>query len=267
MVDMISPSSVGCRTDLMLIGWDGTIDELDGAIRARSPSNPDFYYGSFLLFPDAPRPGDAGTWIARCEAAFRDDARIRHVCLRWDRPDGARGAADELAAEGLTVEETIVLETCAPHPPPKLATNVELRMLTSDADWDAVEALQVATMTEQHGSGGGAFARNQVARYRRFVRDGRGAWFGAFSDGTLAADMGVFVERGLARFQAVETAAAFRRRGLCGTLAHHAARVAMTDLGAERLVIVGVPDHTTEIYRSVGFEVREHLVAALGRRR
>ena len=71
-------------------------------------------------------------------------------------------------------------------------------------------------MTEQDGPGGGVFARNQIARYRQFVREGRGAWFGAFSKGTLAADMGVFVERGLGRFQAVETATAFRRRGLCG---------------------------------------------------
>jgi predicted N-acetyltransferase YhbS len=60
----------------------------------------------------------------------------------------------------------------------------------------------------------------------------------------------------------VETAAAFRRRGLCGTLAYHAACAALTELGAERLVLVGLPDHTSEIYQSVGFEVRERLVAA-----
>jgi hypothetical protein len=247
----------------MLIGWDGVVDEVDGAIRARSPSNPQFRFGNFLLFPDAPRPGDAAAWIAQFDAAFRDDPRIRHVCLRWDRPDGARGAADELAAIGFTIEETIVLDTATPHPPPRVNREVELRRIESDADWAAVGALQAATMSEFDGAAGAEFARYQIARYRRFAGAGRGAWFGAFWGGALAADMGVFVEDGLGRFQAVETAAAFRRRGLCGTLAYHAARTALSELGAERLVLVGLPDHTSAIYRSVGFEVREHLVAAV----
>lgn len=247
----------------MLIGWDGVIDEIDGVIRARSPANPEFWFGNFLLFPDPPRPGDAAAWIARFDAAFRDDLRIRHVCLRWDRPDGARGAAAELAAIGLTIEETIVLETATPRPPPRINRDVELRRIESEADWAAVIALQAVTMSELDGATGAAFARRQMARYRRFASDGRGGWFGAFWDGQLAADMGVFVEDGLGRFQAVETAAAFRRRGLCGTLAYHAACAALTDLGAERLVLVGLPDHTSEIYQSVGFEVRERLVAAV----
>jgi len=259
--------SVGLGTDLMLIGWDGVVDETDGAIRARSPANPAFYFGNFLLFPDAPAPREGPRWVARFAAAFADDPRIRHVCLRWDHPDGARGDADALAADGFAIEETIVLETTTPRPPPRVNRDVALRRIDSDADWAAVTALQIATMVAEHGAGAADFARDQIARDRRFVAAGRGAWFGAFAGDELAADMGIFVEQGLARFQAVETAPRFRRRGICGTLAHHVAEVALADLGAERLVIVGLDDHTSRIYASVGFAPRERLVSALRRPR
>jgi hypothetical protein len=259
--------SLGLRTDLMTIAWDGAIDELeDGVIRARTPTNPDFYFGNFLLYPDAPAAGDATTWVRRFEAEFADDPRIRHVTLRWDRPDGARGAIAEL--EGFALEETVVLATDAPHEPPRRHTGATLRRIESDADWDAVCALQIATTIEQWGEAAGAseaYARDATARNRGFVAAGRGAWFGAFLDGVLAADLGVFVDGGLGRYQSVETAAAHRRQGLCGTLVHHAAQVAIAELGAETLVLVGLDDHTAKIYASCGFDRRERLVSALRR--
>jgi hypothetical protein len=259
--------SLGCRTDLMLLGWNGVVDELDDAIQVRSPANPHFFYGNFLLFRDAPRPGDAPAWIARFQRAFSDDPRIAHVCLRWDRPDGARGAADELVALGFELEETVVMVTDAPRVPPRINRDVALRRIDSEADWAKAIELQIATMTEMWGAGPGvaAFVHGQMARYRRFVSEGRGAWFGAFAGDQLAADLGVFVEDGLARYQAVETAAALRRRGICGTLVHHAGCAALAELGARQLVMVGLPDHTAQVYASVGFEERERLCAALRR--
>jgi hypothetical protein len=187
------------------------------------------------------------------------------VCLRWDRPDGARGAADELVALGFELEETVVMETGAPRVPPRINRDVALRRIESDADWAAATALQVATMNEMWGADATAYSERQMARYRRLVSEGRGAWFGAFAGDQLAADLGVFVEAGLARYQAVETAAAFRRRGICGTLVHHAGCAAIAELGARRLVMVGLPDHTAQVYGSVGFAERERLCAALRR--
>jgi hypothetical protein len=255
--------SLGCRTDLMLIGWDGVIDEVDGVIRARTPGNPSYYFGNFLLFPDAPVPGGARAWLERYEAAFADDPRIRHVCLRWDRPDGARGAVDELVAAGFEVDDCVVLRLGLLRPPPRVNRDVVLRRIESDADWAAVTELQVAVTVEQHGPAAEPFARAQMARQRGFVAAGHGAWLGAFEGGDLVGDLGVFVEDGLGRFQAVETAAASRRRGVCGTLVHHAARVALDELGAETLVIVGLPDHTSALYASLGFEPCERLIAVV----
>jgi GNAT superfamily N-acetyltransferase len=256
--------SLGLRTDLMLIRWEGVVDTHEGALRARSPRAPDFYYGNFLLYPDAPRPGEPARWVDQFQRAFADEPRIEHVCLRWDRTDGARGAIDELP-EGFVVEESIVLTTRTPRVPPKVNRDAVLRRVETDDDWAKVEALQVATTIADWGEDAEAFAREQVARSRRFVEQGRGAWLGAFSGDDLAADLGIMVEDGVARFQSVETAPAYRRRGICGTLVHHTAQLALTELGAEHLVIVGVEPHVASIYASCGFEPTERVVSAFRR--
>jgi hypothetical protein len=256
--------SLGLRTDLMVIGWDGVIDDFAGALRVRTPSNPDYFYGNFLLFPDAPAPGDGARWTEAFAAAFADDPQIRHVCLLWDRSDGARGAAEEFVERGLVLEEALVLATSSPLPAPP-AVDVVLRRIEGDAEWEAVTALQIATTSEAYGPESEAFARRHMARARRMVDAGRSAWFGAFDGDRLAADMGVVVEDGLGRFQSVETAHAYRRRGICRALLHHVSREAFTAFGARDLVIVGVAGPTSDLYRRAGFVERERIVSALRR--
>ena len=259
--------SLGLRTDLMLVGWGGQLDRHGDALRAYTPGNPDYYYGNFLLFADAPGPGDAARWIARFEEAFAHDPDIRHVCLRWDRPDGEGGALDELVAAGFVVDRGDVLTARAVRPPPRPNRDVTLRAVASDADWAAVERLQVSTSIASYGADCERWARRIAAEQRRLVEDGRGRWLGAFASGErdapLVADLGVFVADGVGRFQSVETHPDHRRRGVCGTLVHRAAEIAFAELGARVLVMVADPDyHAARIYESVGFARAERLVAA-----
>ncbi len=259
--------SLGLRTDLMLVGWGGQLDQLGDALRAYTPANPDYYYGNFLLFPDAPGPGDAARWTARFVEAFAHDPGIRHVCLRWDRPDGEGGALDELEAAGFVVDRGDVLTARAVRPPMHVNRDVALREVMGDGDWAAVEQLQVSTAIASYGPDCERWARRMVAQHRRLVEAGRGRWLGAFAsadrDAPLAGDLGVFVEDGVGRFQAVETEPAFRCRGVCGTLVHRAAEIAFGELGARVLVMVADPDKpAARIYASVGFAQAERLVAA-----
>ena len=59
----------------------------------------------------------------------------------------------------------------------------------------------------------------------------------------------------------VDTAEAYRRRGVCSRLVVEAARHAAADYGAEQLVIVADADyHALGLYESLGFERTEHAV-------
>jgi ribosomal protein S18 acetylase RimI-like enzyme len=58
----------------------------------------------------------------------------------------------------------------------------------------------------------------------------------------------------------VETAAPYRRRGICSRLVVDAARHAVDAHGATQLVIVAdATYHALGLYESLGFERREHV--------
>lgn len=246
-------ASLALQTDLMLAGWDGAVDDRGDHVVVSTPSSPGFYFGNFVAFPGPPEQGSAARWIETFRGAFAHDPAIEHVCLRWDSTDGELGAIDPFVRSGFVLDKSVALTATDVQQPARVPA-AEIRAIASDDEWAAVTRLQIATAEETHGVDSTGWQTQQVDRYRRFVAAGRGVWLGAFVDGRLAADLGVFVENGVGRFQAVETHPDFRRRGLCAALVHRASRTAFDRLGARVLVLVADPDyHAARVYESVGF--------------
>jgi GNAT superfamily N-acetyltransferase len=102
----------------------------------------------------------------------------------------------------------------------------------------------------------------RVAARRLLTDTGRGAWFGAFADSRLVAQLGIVATgAGLARYRDVETHPDYRRQGLAGTLVYHAGQFARSALAASTLVICADPDGPAiGVYRSVGFAGSETSV-------
>jgi ribosomal protein S18 acetylase RimI-like enzyme len=127
--------------------------------------------------------------------------------------------------------------------------------------WDAVVDLQVAS----HDDGDGEWRRFHVSRlkeYRVLFRAGRGAWYVAIDPrtGAVTASCGVVVTGGRGRFQAVDTALAQRRRGICSRLVVEAAQRAADTYGADKFVIAADAGyHALGLYESLGFQRREHV--------
>lgn len=251
--------SLGYRTDLIFARFHGMVAGRGDHLVVRTPSNPGFYWGNFLLFAHPPGEGALDRWkrLFADEIAARQPAR--HLAFGWDSPQGARGRLEPFLAEGFLLNENVVLTADAVHPPPRENRDVSIRPLAGDSDWRAAMENQVAC----HGAEFAlaeyrVFKARQMDAYRRMAQAGLGAWFGAFAEGRLVADLGVFVDDGVARFQAVETHPDFRRRGICGTLVHQAALHALGTLGAARLVMVAdVHYHAARIYESLGFRPAE----------
>lgn len=263
--------SLGYRTDLIFARFQGVAEDCGDVIRVVHPDNPSHYFGNFLIFAHPPRPGDLPVWEARFAALVGGPPQVRHRLFGWDVP--ARGEVDDRAflAAGYRREDNVVMSAARLRPPPRPARGAELRVIPdTDAAWAAVVEQQVACQEEGTGESAAAyrhFKEGQFRRYRAMVRAGLGFWYGAFVDGHLAADLGVFMDgRGLLRFQSVGTHPAYRRRGLCGALTHFAGTHAQDTLGGERLVIVA-DDHyfAKDIYAGVGFGVTERQSLLLRR--
>lgn len=239
-------TSLGFRTDVALRVAEGAeVTDRGDCLVIRSPGNPGFWWGNFLLLRAWPARGDG--WLDRFAAEF---PQARHVAIGVD----ATEAGGPVPAEFGTLEpESCTVLTCTDiHAPGRVNTTAGIRSLESDRDWQQSVELDLRCYGEAEPSD---FQQRRSADRRRLTQAGRAAWFGAFDGGRLLAQLGVCdAGGGLARYQDVETDPAARRRGLAGTLVREAGQFARAKLGATTLVIVADPaEGAIRIYRGCGF--------------
>jgi ribosomal protein S18 acetylase RimI-like enzyme len=257
-------------TDLDVLAHDRVVERRSDHLVIRSPGNPTYYWGNFLLFDDAPGEGDGVRWEALFDEAFADEPRVRHRTFAWDTIDGRLGVArEEFEARNYRVEERIGLVaeagTLLPHA--RENRQVEVRALDPFGDaglWDGVLELQIAGRDPVHDDEDRyrAFSRARQGELRELFRAGRGTWYVALLPGTtdVVGSCGIVVTAGRGRYQAVDTALAHRRRGICSCLVVDASRLSTEAFGTERFVIVAdVGYHALGLYESLGFERRERL--------
>jgi ribosomal protein S18 acetylase RimI-like enzyme len=265
------PRSLVRATDIDVLPLDRLVERRSGFLLVRSPSNPAHFWGNLLLFDRMPVSGDALRWEALFDEIFGDEPGVRHRTFAWDRTDGAAGVAyEEFGGRGYDVEDSVGLiadmNQLLAHPRENRDVLVEVLDPAIGADmarWDAVVELQVTNRDDGHDEETfRSFARARLEDLRALFRAGLGAWYVAIepSTGTVAGSCGVVVTAGRGRFQAVDTALNYRRRGICSRLVVEAAYRASTDYGARRFVIVAEADyHALGLYESLGFERREHV--------
>lgn len=248
--------SLGYRTDLALLRWGGSqiVDRGDHLV-VRSPHNPTHWWGNFLLLDAVPPAGDADHWLETFAAEFPGAA---HVALGFDGVDGTVADLAAFTERGCTAEAQTVMTASEVRPPARSHPGAVNRPLVDDDDWAQSIALRLSCHAAEPAYDR-AFVAAKVATQRALVEAGHGGWFGAFVDGRLVCQMGLFrIGDGIARFQSVETDPTFRRRGLAGALVHHVSRYGFDRLGARTLVMVADPDYVAiDLYRAVGFRDTE----------
>lgn len=251
------------RSDLGLLELSGSIVEHHPThVVVRTPDNPTFYWGNFLLLRRAPLRRDVPRWLDVFAEAF---PQARHLSLGVDDPTGSREDLQALADAGFEIDVSTVLTSEDVTPPPRANASAQVRPLESDDDWEQRVTLSLAVYADDSSASTEDFTRRRAAAERRLVETGAGVWFGAFEGGLMLSGLGIFrTGDHLARYQDVETHPEARGRGLAGTLVHAAGEYALDRLGARTLVIVADPDyHAIRIYREVGFRDGEVQLQAL----
>ena len=256
------PKSLGLATDILVLGERAQLEPHPLGWVLRTPDEPDFWYGNQLILKgDPPAPEVA---IAAFREAF---PQAEHITLSWDAPERSLAAdLDDLAERGFIIEQSDVLTLEGAAAKTKAPDGFVLREVESDGDWAKVANLKVEIGVEEGYAGEGyrAFIRGRCDGWRKAIAAGEGAWFGAFEGETLAADLGLFTDGRIARFQSVETAAAYRRRGLCSALVVHALNWLVARAPQAQPVIVAEAEGDAgRLYRRLGFALVERQTSAM----
>lgn len=251
----------GWRTDFILHREGALVHERDDCIVVRTPANPGFYWGNFLLLPAPPRDDALAHWRSRFDAEITAlQPASRHVAIGVNRPPLEDGLPSWTAA-GFELIETAVIEQVPGElrPPPRAARGaVQVRPLDLAHEMDAVIAQQLADPHGFEPEGYERHRRAQMQRYAAMAGRGTALWFGAWCDGVLAADCGLMrdatVPGATGRFQHVSTHPDFRRRGLCSALVHEVTRFGFDAWQLARVVMCADPeDVAVGIYEDLGY--------------
>ena len=254
--------SLGYRTTLSLLEQAGsTVDDRGDHVLVSTESNPDFWWGNFMLLHDRPSADQALEWVARFEEELPWAA---HRAFGLDDPHAPGGALSAFAQLGYQVERSTVMTAEFPPNTGYSSLRTVQRLLIGDHDWEQHLALSLQVYPEPAGGPASDFARKRAMARRRLVEAGAGLWVGAFVDGQLVSQLGILkAGPGLARYQDVETHPDCRRRGLAGALVGFAGRLMLRSSGVSTLVMVADPDdEAIRLYRSLGFNETEHQIEA-----
>ncbi len=247
--------STALKTELALAATRGkTIDRGDYLV-VETPDDPGYAYGNLLVLPAAPQVGEVAYWTRKFEAELGKPT-IRHVTFWWDGTTGELGAESELLAAGFTVEINMVMTATAitAPPPPSPLSIRELMPEELEATHDLAWAIG-----DRHDEHYREFLLRRALWQRSLVERGLAKFFGAFDQQELVASLGLVPIGGIARYQDVQTAPGYRRRGLAAALLAAAA----TAIPAERYVIMAAPGGDAErVYRRVGFALAERTASA-----
>jgi hypothetical protein len=176
---MMNIRTLGFRTEMIFHRFDGLILDRGHYLVVKTPSNPGFYFGNFLLFFEAPYPGALEKWKGLFQKEFSDCPEVKHFTFLWDSPQGA-GDVGELREAGFKTDFSVVLTAKAVHEPRKHNPSVIIRPISTNAEWSAVAENQIlsksANFEEREYR---VFKKRQMARYRTMAEKGLGQWFGA----------------------------------------------------------------------------------------
>jgi len=256
--------SLGWRTELNFARFDGEVLEREDHLVIRTPSNPTFWWGNFLLFDHAPREGEAARWLACFDAGIASrQADSRHVAFGVIATVPLQMPSEFAAAGFASYESSVLTMQGAQLRAPRKAIDparFRIEMLALPGQAPLAVELQVASDEGEHLPIEGArgyrlFRERQMARYGAMESAGLGHWFGVFTnEGELVADCGLFSDGRLGRFQHVSTHPSWRRRGLCSALVHAVCRHGFDAMRLESLVIIADPeDVAIGVYESLGF--------------
>jgi GNAT superfamily N-acetyltransferase len=239
---------LGWWTDLAVLRLGGAeIAEHGDHVVVRSPANPTYYWGNFVLVTDPAAVDAPARWLAEFEQYFPDAAH-RAIGLVAEP-----AVPEDWLATQLFIEYADVLTATGPILSAPLADGYTVATIESSSDWDASTRMRQSAFPEQD-----EFELRTTRT--RIAANAAGAvtWFGAFAGDELVAELGIAdCGEGVARYRTVVTHPDHRRRGLSRHLLGVAAAHAR-DHGARRLVIIADADtDASRLYRSAGFVFAE----------
>jgi len=250
--------SLWLRSNLMFFEHNAIVEAKKNYIVVKTPDNPSYFWGNFLIYYQGPKDGDHKKWREDFSNEFSSETDVKHEAFTWDIDNNYNSKELYLFRDrGFEYDETIVLVAEKKLNIQHRNNDFIYKRIVTEEEWNKVIDLQVLVNSSEYKEiEYRPFVQKRFSQYRRLAKIGLGHWFGAFRDGCLVADLGLFCGYGIGIFQNIETRSEFRKRGIAQSLMNYA----VESLDCCSLVIEADEDGPAiNMYKTIGFKVREKI--------
>jgi ribosomal protein S18 acetylase RimI-like enzyme len=249
------------KTNLIFGHFEGQVFNHEDYQIVQTKSNPSYHWGNYIIFKKAPVAGDMAKWMQLFDDSFQYYMEPHHYCFTWDVED--KGEVEEFIENGYALGINQLLAARELEKPNKVNKKIKVRKLKSDQDWEDVIDLQVLCADPKYlDETYYDFKRNQMINYRKMSEEGLGSWYGAFLDGEMVGDLGIYTVEDIARYQNVGTHPEYRKQGICSTLVYKAAELAAKEYGVSKFTIVADADSVAAtIYKNLDLSILKLHIA------
>lgn len=254
LVEFMNLQSLSIKTDLIFARYSGEVYDRGEYMVVKTPTRPNYFWGNFLIVPANCENANLASWRKLYDQEF-DSAKQGFMTIALDGPCADVVHLDQFASEGFRINTSKVLTAKKVNSPPKLNSEAIVREIQTDDEWGQLIDVHYSDSWYLNPESQIPFLVEKFKDLRKMSNAKIGKRFGAFLDGKLVADLGIYQSGKLGRFNQVATHRSFRRLGLCGTLVFNSALYALDRMGIEELVMEADENyHAAGIYESVGFQ-------------
>ncbi|NQY99869.1 MAG: hypothetical protein HRT45_04265 [Bdellovibrionales bacterium] len=122
--------SLGRRTDFIFAGFSGLIEDKGGYTLIKTPSNPGYHWGNYMVFDRAPEQGDLNRWRSLFDQEFSFYTEPHHYVFTWDTEANHPGEHQEFLEAGFELDSAVVLTAKELKKPAHYNDEIEFKKLS-----------------------------------------------------------------------------------------------------------------------------------------
>lgn len=258
-------NTLGIESELMFHRINGTVKKKGKYRVIYTKQYLDSYSGNSLLLECPPTVLNCALLEADFASLIGKPPDIKHRSFMWPMGATTKFNPSEFIQRGYEYSENIVLLANRNDLiwPAKNNTQVEIKSYSSNEDWQRWEAMLLqGNDNDMPVNEYRRYLECQRHVYQSLIGNGQGNWWGAYINGEQVANLGLFFDNGIGRFQSVLTDPSYRNQGICKTLVHHVAMQGFAKVDALLMVADG-SHHALQLYKSLGFKAIEKYATML----
>lgn len=254
--------SLGAQTNFLMDNFLAETYERDEYFVIKTPNRPTYFWGNYILMKSPPVLGAFEKWIAIYEKEVGTRESLGFCSITFDYDPSKPFDTSDFTDNGFRVGVDKILVADKVYRPRKLNEDLVIKeydlsnhikdyvALHFDPDWIyGNESEQMEFITGQGNEFASLIKKRSAKRY------------GAFLDVKLIADLGIYWDDKVVRFNSISTHSLYRRRGACSTLVYKVSKDLLEQFPAKKLVMQADEDyHAAGIYESIGFVQTDKVI-------